>query len=72
MDVVHFTTGSTTELLCKYKPLLIFPNTSADLERLVGLINYIKKTWTKSRPARLGALAYESSTSRQAEDPRLF
>ena len=70
--MVHFSTGSTTELMSKYKPLLIFPNTSADLERLVGLINYINKTWTKSRPARLGTLAYESSTSRQAEDPKLF
>lgn len=72
MDVAHFSTGNVTQLMYKFKPLLAFANTSGDAERLIGLIEYINKTWKKDRPARVGTLAYEASTSRQAEDPRLF
>lgn len=72
MDVAHFSTGNVTQLMYKFKPLLAFANTSGDAERLIGLIEYIRKTWKKDRPARFGTLAYEASTSRQGEDPRLF
>ena len=72
MDVASFSTGNVTELLYKAKPLLSFANTPGDAERLIGMIEFIKKDWKGDRPPRVATLAYEASTSRQGEDPRLF
>jgi len=72
MDVAHFSTGNVTQLLYKFKPLLVFANTPGDAERLIGTITYIKKVWRENRTPKVGTLAYEASTSRQGEDPRLF
>jgi len=72
MDVAQFSTGNVTQLMYGHKPLLCFANTPGDVERLIGMIDFIKKDWKGDRPPRVGTLAYEASTSRQAEDQRLF
>lgn len=72
MDIAQFIAGNITQLCYKVKPLLGFPGSAADIERLVGIMPYLKKTWKKDRPIRFGTLAYDSGTSRQAEDPRLI
>jgi len=72
MKVAQFSTGNVTQLMYANKPLLNFANTPGDVERLVGMIEFIKKDWKGDRPPRVGTLAYEASTSRQGEDPRLF
>lgn len=70
--MAHFSNGNMTELLYKTKPALVFSNVPGDAERLIGTITYIKKIWRENRPPKVGTLAYEASTSRQGEDPRLF
>jgi hypothetical protein len=72
MDVASFSTGNVTQLLYGTKPLITFANTPGDAERLIGMIEFIKKEWKGDRPPRVATLAYEASTSRQGEDPRLF
>ena len=72
MDVASFSCGNVTQLLYATKPLITFANTPGDAERLIGMIEFIKKDWKGNRPPRVGTLAYEASTSRQGEDPRLF
>lgn len=72
MDVASFSTGNVTQLLYATKPLITFANTPGDAERLIGMIEFIKKDWKGDRPPRVATLAYEASTSRQGEDPRLF
>ena len=72
MDVAHFSNGNITELLYKTKPALVFSNVPGDAERLIGMITHIKKVWRENRIPKVGTLAYEASTSRQGEDPRLF
>lgn len=72
MDVAQFTPSCVTPTLYEYKPLLSFYALYGDIDRLVGMFDYIKKDWKEARPPTLAVLAYEAATSRQSEAPLMF